>query len=65
MPKVDRIGERNINNFGSEMVIVDYRTNKDIDVYFPTYDYIVKNQQYNHFKNGQIKCPYEKKRYVE
>lgn len=30
--KVNRTGERNINNFGSEMVIVEYRTNKNIDV---------------------------------
>ena len=33
--KVDRIGEKNINNFGSEMVITGYRMNRDIDVYFP------------------------------
>lgn len=61
MPKVDRIGERNINNFGSEMVIVDYRGALDIDVYFPEYDWIAKHRRYNAFKKGQIKCPYEKK----
>ena len=31
---VDRIGERNINNFGSEIVITDYRNAKDVDIYF-------------------------------
>ena len=61
--KIDRVGEKNINNFGSEMVIVEYRTNKDIDVYFPTYDCIVKNQQYGNFKKGKIKCPYERSVY--
>ncbi len=61
--KVNRTGERNINNFGSEMVIVEYRTNKNIDVYFPEYNYTVKGVQYSNFKNGQIKCPYEKRVY--
>lgn len=35
---INRIGERNYNNFGSEMVIVEYRGAKDIDVYFPEYN---------------------------
>ena len=60
---IDRTGEKNINTFGSEMVIVEYRTNKDVDVYFPEYDCIVKNQQYGNFKNGKIKCPYERSVY--
>lgn len=61
--KIDRTEEKNINNFGSEMVIVEYRTNKDIDVYFPEYDCTVKNREYKHFKNGKIKCPYERTLY--
>ena len=28
--KIDRVGEENINNFGSKMVITRYKTNKDI-----------------------------------
>lgn len=36
--KIDRTGEENINNFGSKMIIKRYRTNKDIDVYFPKYN---------------------------
>ena len=57
--KIDRTGEKNINNFGSEMVIREYRTNKDIDVYFPQYDWTIKGATYQSFKNGLIKCPYE------
>ena len=56
---VDRTGERNINNFGSEMVITGYRMNRDMDVYFPEYDWIVRNVQYGNFKKGNVKCPYE------
>ena len=59
----DRTGERNINNFGSEMIIVGYRTNKDIDVYFSEYNYIVKNKRYHNFKKGNIRCPYERSTY--
>lgn len=36
--KIDRTGEENINNFGSKMVIIEYRGALDIDVYFPEYD---------------------------
>ena len=61
--KIDRIGERNINNFGSEMVIVGYRKAKDIDVYFPQYNWTAKNVQYDNFKRGKIKCPYEPRVY--
>lgn len=61
--KVDKTGEIGINNFGSEMVIVGYRKAKDIDVYFPEYNWIAKSIQYDNFKNGNIKCPYEKRYY--
>ncbi|MFQ9297772.1 MAG: AP2 domain-containing protein [Clostridia bacterium] len=61
--KVDRIGEKNINNFGSEMVIVEYRKAIDIDIYFPQYDWTAKNKRYDNFKGGKIKCPYEKRYY--
>lgn len=36
--KIDRTGERGINNFGSQMIIVEYRGCMDIDIYFPEYD---------------------------
>lgn len=61
--KINRIGEKRINNFGSEMIIVEYKGCMDIDVYFPEYNYTVKNTQYNVFKNGQISCPYERRTY--
>ena len=34
--KIDRTGEIGCNNFGSKMVIKEYRNNRDIDVYFPS-----------------------------
>ena len=59
--KIDRTGEIGYNNFGSKIVIVKYRTNKDIDVYFPEYDWTAKNVRYQSFKNGSIICPYERR----
>ena len=61
--KIDRTGEKGINTFGSEMIIIEYRNTMDIDVYFPEYDWIAKGTQYGNFKNGNIKCPYEKRYY--
>lgn len=55
----DRTGEIRYNNFGSKMIIKEYRSSMSVDVYFPKYDWVFKNAQYNKFKNGNIKCPYE------
>jgi hypothetical protein len=63
MKKINRTGEKNVNNFRSEMVIVEYRTNNNIDVYFPQYNWICKDTTYQNFKKGKIKCPYEKSVY--
>lgn len=63
MNKTDRIGEKNYNTFGSEMVIVDYKRWDNIDVYFPEYNWTAKNKEYSKFKKGEIKCPYEKRVY--
>ena len=63
MRKIDRTGEETLNNFGSKMIIKEYRNNKDIDVYFPEYNWIFKHTTYKHFKNGKIKCPYEPRYY--
>lgn len=60
---IDRTGEKGINNFGSEMIIVEYKKAIDIDVYFPEYDWTCRNRTYNDFKNGNIKCPYDKSVY--
>ena len=59
--KINRKGEKNYNTFGSEMVIIEYRNGKDIDVYFPEYNWTVVNTRYEHFKKGNIKCPYERR----
>ena len=61
--KIDRTGETGINNFGSEIIIIGYRKYSEIDVYFPEYDWTFKNATYQSFKNGEIKCPYEKRVY--
>lgn len=59
--KIDRTGERSYNNFGSEMVIIEYRGTLDIDIYFPEYNWTFNGATYNSFKNGNVKCPYEPK----
>ena len=56
---IDRTGEKGINNFGSKMVIVEYRKWDDIDIYFPEYDWTLKHATYQSFKKRTIKCPYE------
>ena len=60
---IDRTGEERLNNFESKMIIRKYRSNKDIDVYFPKYDWTAKNKYYKDFKNGKIKCLYERRYY--
>jgi hypothetical protein len=55
----DRIGEEKTNNFGSTMIIKEYRGCMDIDVYFPKYNYTTEHVQYDNFKKGNIKCVYE------
>ena len=61
--KINRINEIKLNNFGSKMIIVKYKNANDIDVYFPEYDCIIKHTNYNNFKKGNIKCPYERRYY--
>lgn len=61
--RVDRTGEEKINNFGSKMKIIEYRNYDDIDVYFEEYNWVIKNNSYNNFKKGNIKCPYEPRIY--
>ena len=61
--KIDRTGEEGFNNFGSKMIISECRKWNDMDVYFPEYDWTAKHVQYNNFKKGTIKCPYEPRLY--
>ena len=58
---LQRIGEVNINNFGSKMIIIDARDSNHMDIFFPEYNYTAYNKKYIHFKDGKIKCPYEKR----
>ena len=60
---INRIGEEKVNKFSSKMIIKEYRKYNDIDVYFPEYDWIFEHTRYDHFKNGNIKCPYEPRVY--
>ena len=53
---IDRTGEERINSFGSKMIIKEYRTNSDIDVYFPEYNCTFECTNYGNFKRGNIKC---------
>lgn len=61
MTKIDRTGEINHNNFGSKMVISEYRNTRDVDVYFTEYNWTKKSTRYDRFKNGSISCPYERR----
>ena len=63
MGKTYRIGEERLNNFGSKIIISEYRGCMDIDVYFPEYNWFAKNKRYDNFKRGKIKCPYEPRYY--
>ena len=56
---IERTGEENYNNFGSKMIITRYKTNKDIDVYFPEYNWTAKGVRYGNFKRGTMSCLYE------
>ena len=35
----------------------------DMDVYFPEYNWVLEHARYDHFKEGNIKCPYEPRYY--
>ena len=61
--KIDRTGEENVNTFGSKMVIVGYRGALVMEVYFTEYDWGCKHATYQNFKNGTLKCPYERRYY--
>lgn len=57
--KDERLGEENINTFGSKMIIVNYYNYNNIDIYFPEFDWIYYHSSYKEFLNGHVKCPYE------
>ena len=63
MKKIDTVGLIKYNKFGSKMTIIKYRNANDIDILFEEYNWITKHSSYNNFKNGLIKCPYDKSIY--
>lgn len=63
MRKIDRTGEVAYNNFGSKMVIKEYRGSIDIDVYFPKYKWVKEHTSYSQFTKGEISCVYEPRVY--
>ena len=60
---INRTGEEGVNNFGSKIIIKEYRKYSDVDVYFSEYNWMFEHAQYSQFKNGSIKCPYEPRYY--
>lgn len=54
---IDRIGEEKVNKYGSKMIITKYKNARDIEIYFPEYNWYC-NGYYQHFKNGETKSPY-------
>lgn len=69
---INRTGEINYNKYNSKMEIINSyiefndKYNKNfsyIDIYFPDYDYVKKHMRYDHFKEGNVKCPYEPRVY--
>jgi hypothetical protein len=58
----DRIGEIRFNNFNNKMTLVEYRDAKDITVLFDEFNYY-KKTNYQNFKNGSVKIPYDKSIY--
>lgn len=56
-----RIGKENYNKYGSLMQIVGYRSNRDVDIYFPEYNWTWYHARYDKFESGGISCPYDRK----
>lgn len=46
---INRTGEERVNNFGSKMIIKEYRKCNDIDVYFPEYNWTFEHAEYQSF----------------
>ena len=54
------IGETRFNNLGTQMKIVDYRNNDDLDIEFQdSHKYVKEHQTYSNFKAGTVKNPYD------
>ena len=56
-----RVGETKNNTYGSVMIVTRYRNNRDVDVYFPEYNWTANRVHYSSFTRGSLKCPYERR----
>lgn len=57
---IDRTGEIRENKHGTQMEIIAYRDNMDIDIEFlDEFHYIKRHQAYSNFKTGGVKNPYD------
>lgn len=54
-----RVGEVNKNKYGSEYKIIEYINSENITIQFTESKFKIKTR-YSIFKNGQIRCPYDK-----
>lgn len=57
--KIDRIGEKNKNRYGTEMVIVQYLNSNNIAVEFQDEEKYIAWTSYRHFKNKSVQNPYD------
>ena len=60
---MNRQGEIRINTYGSTMILTKYRSSRDVDVYFPEYNYTARRVYYATFTRGSLRCPYERRTY--
>ena len=55
-----RLGERNKNSYGTEMVIVEYNKCNDVVVEFQDDHKAKIHTTYTNFKRSQVRNPYDK-----
>lgn len=63
MKFIDRTGEENVNNKGTLMKIIKYKNKRNIVVEFQDEYKARVSTQYNNFKRGNVKNPYDKNEY--
>ena len=55
-----RIGERNLNSYGTEMVIIDYLNSVNVTVEFQDEYKYKTNTTYHSFKSGKVRNPFDR-----
>lgn len=58
--KIERIGEKFINNYGNEFVITEYFNSANVTVLFPEYGCVKYGVTYQNCKLGRVSCPYDR-----